>query len=138
MVELLGRIHEIVRTRLVKCVQPLMSVCPVLSGAFEVNCSEPTQPALLKALAPVFNMSAIRPVVNMTTCTNISTYFTLYGILGVVSSLNSTNTLCIIYCMSILKLFFLQIYLAMLKKNVSLSSRMKRLSCCSHTSGCIM
>lgn len=77
-----------------------MSVWPVLSGAIEVNCSEPTQPALLKALTPVFNMSAIRPVLNMSTCTNVSTYFTLYGILGVVSSLNSTNA-CI-QCASLL------------------------------------
>uniref|UniRef100_A0A671Z3Q1 Uncharacterized protein n=1 Tax=Sparus aurata TaxID=8175 RepID=A0A671Z3Q1_SPAAU len=43
-----------------------------------------TQPALLKALAPIFNLSAIRPVMNMTTPTNVSTFFTLYGILGVV------------------------------------------------------
>lgn len=68
-----------------------LTVRPVLSGAIEVNCSEPTQPALLKALLPVFNMSAIRPVLNMSTCTNVSTYFTLYGILGVVSALDGTN-----------------------------------------------
>lgn len=55
-----------------------------LCGAIDVNCSEPTQPALLKALAPIFNLSAIRPVMNMTTPTNVSTFFTLYGILGVV------------------------------------------------------
>uniref|UniRef100_A0A8C4GHR3 5-hydroxytryptamine receptor 3A n=1 Tax=Dicentrarchus labrax TaxID=13489 RepID=A0A8C4GHR3_DICLA len=56
---------------------------PALCSAIEVNCSEPTQPALLEALTPIFNMSAIRPVVNMTTRTNVSTFFTLYGILGV-------------------------------------------------------
>ncbi|XP_030288243.1 5-hydroxytryptamine receptor 3A-like [Sparus aurata] len=56
---------------------------PALCGAIDVNCSEPTQPALLKALAPIFNLSAIRPVMNMTTPTNVSTFFTLYGILGV-------------------------------------------------------
>ncbi|XP_076581983.1 5-hydroxytryptamine receptor 3A-like [Chaetodon auriga] len=56
---------------------------PAVSGTIQVNCSEPNQPALLKALTPVFNLSAIRPVMNMTTSTNVSTYFTLYGILGV-------------------------------------------------------
>nr|XP_046247897.1 5-hydroxytryptamine receptor 3A-like [Scatophagus argus] len=54
-----------------------------LCSTIEVNCSEPNQPALLKALTPVFNLSAIRPVINMTTPTNVSIYFTLYGILGV-------------------------------------------------------
>uniref|UniRef100_A0A3Q3NGE0 Neurotransmitter-gated ion-channel ligand-binding domain-containing protein n=1 Tax=Labrus bergylta TaxID=56723 RepID=A0A3Q3NGE0_9LABR len=57
-----------------------------LSGAIDVNCSESNQPALLKALNPVFNLKAIRPVMNLTTPTNIITYFTMYGILGVVSS----------------------------------------------------
>ncbi|XP_053734812.1 5-hydroxytryptamine receptor 3E-like isoform X2 [Synchiropus splendidus] len=52
-------------------------------GALVKNCSAPDQPALLKALNPVFNLSAIRPVWNMSTCTNVSVYFTLYGILGV-------------------------------------------------------
>uniref|UniRef100_A0A3Q1IEE1 5-hydroxytryptamine receptor 3A-like n=1 Tax=Anabas testudineus TaxID=64144 RepID=A0A3Q1IEE1_ANATE len=47
------------------------------------NCSQPNQPALLDALNSVFNLSAIRPVKRMTTCTNVSTFFTLYGILGV-------------------------------------------------------
>ncbi|KAF0042035.1 hypothetical protein F2P81_005567 [Scophthalmus maximus] len=37
----------------------------------------------LKALTPIFNLSAIRPVMNMSTCTNVSTFFILYGILGV-------------------------------------------------------
>ncbi|GLD48307.1 receptor-transporting protein 3-like protein, partial [Lates japonicus] len=52
-------------------------------SALTINCSEPNQPALLKALTPVFNLNAIRPVMNMSTCTEIATYFTLYGILGV-------------------------------------------------------
>ncbi|KAM3620601.1 uncharacterized protein V6R79_025819 [Siganus canaliculatus] len=56
---------------------------PALCSAFAVNCSEPNQPALLKALTPIFNLSAIRPVLNISTCTNVTTYFTLYGILGV-------------------------------------------------------
>ncbi|XP_070765028.1 5-hydroxytryptamine receptor 3A-like [Enoplosus armatus] len=54
-----------------------------LCSAIEVNCSQPNQPALLEALNPVFNLSAIRPVMDMTTRTNISTFFTMYGILGV-------------------------------------------------------
>lgn len=57
-----------------------------LCSAIEVNCSEPNQPALLKALTPIFNLSAIRPVMNMTASTNVSISFTLYGILGVVCS----------------------------------------------------
>uniref|UniRef100_A0A3B4XGS9 Neurotransmitter-gated ion-channel ligand-binding domain-containing protein n=1 Tax=Seriola lalandi dorsalis TaxID=1841481 RepID=A0A3B4XGS9_SERLL len=49
-----------------------------------VNCSQPNQPALLEALTPFFNLSAIRPVMNMATITRVHTAFTLYGILGVV------------------------------------------------------
>uniref|UniRef100_A0A3B4TN40 5-hydroxytryptamine receptor 3A-like n=1 Tax=Seriola dumerili TaxID=41447 RepID=A0A3B4TN40_SERDU len=49
-----------------------------------VNCSQPNQPALLEALTPFFNLSAIRPVMNMATVTRVHTAFTLYGILGVV------------------------------------------------------
>ncbi|XP_034738060.1 5-hydroxytryptamine receptor 3C-like [Etheostoma cragini] len=52
-------------------------------SAIELNCSQPTQPALLEALTPVFNLSSIRPVMNMTTSTNITIYFTMYAILGV-------------------------------------------------------
>lgn len=40
---------------------------------------------MLEALDPVFNLSAIRPVMNLSTPTNVSIYFTLFGILGVVS-----------------------------------------------------
>ncbi|XP_077964421.1 uncharacterized protein LOC120823430 [Gasterosteus aculeatus] len=74
-----------------RCVPPsvrptvvlILMLMPAVGGAFLVNCSEPNQPALLDALRPIFNLSSIRPVMNMTTCTNISTYFTMYGILGV-------------------------------------------------------
>uniref|UniRef100_A0A3B4H3F7 5-hydroxytryptamine receptor 3A-like n=1 Tax=Pundamilia nyererei TaxID=303518 RepID=A0A3B4H3F7_9CICH len=51
-----------------------------------ISCSQPTQPALLEALSPVFDLSDIRPVRNMSTCTNVTIFFTLYGILGVVCS----------------------------------------------------
>ncbi|KAM9358371.1 uncharacterized protein ABDE67_003862 [Symphorus nematophorus] len=61
----------------------LVRIAGTLCSAIEVNCSEPNQPALLKALTPIFNLSAIRPVMNTTASTNVSTYFTLYGILGV-------------------------------------------------------
>ncbi|XP_068446257.1 5-hydroxytryptamine receptor 3A-like [Clinocottus analis] len=54
-----------------------------VSGGVQLNCSEPNQPALLEALRPVFNLSAIRPIVNVTTCTDVVTSFTMYGILGV-------------------------------------------------------
>lgn len=55
-------------------------------SANEVNCSQSDQPSLLVALSPAFNLRAIRPVENQQTYTNVSIYFTLYGILGVVGS----------------------------------------------------
>ncbi|XP_023195564.1 5-hydroxytryptamine receptor 3E [Xiphophorus maculatus] len=61
----------------------LLFLLPVFCGAVEVNCSQPDQPRLLAALSPAFDMSAIRPVENQKTYTNVSVYFTLYGILGV-------------------------------------------------------
>ncbi|XP_044056991.1 5-hydroxytryptamine receptor 3A-like isoform X1 [Siniperca chuatsi] len=74
-----------------KCLPPsvrptlvmFLILIPTLCSAIKVNCSQPNQPALMEALTPVFNLSAIRPVMNMTTCTNVSTFFTMYGILGV-------------------------------------------------------
>ncbi|KAM9848887.1 5-hydroxytryptamine receptor 3A-like [Aulostomus maculatus] len=56
---------------------------PVGCSAIMVNCSQPNQPALLEALNPIFNLSAIRPVTNMSTQTNITLFFILYGVLGV-------------------------------------------------------
>ncbi|XP_078116044.1 5-hydroxytryptamine receptor 3C-like [Sander vitreus] len=56
---------------------------PAACRAIKLNCSQPNQPALLEALTPVFNLSSIRPVMNMTACTNITIYFTMYAILGV-------------------------------------------------------
>ncbi|XP_032428178.1 5-hydroxytryptamine receptor 3A-like [Xiphophorus hellerii] len=56
---------------------------PGLCSSFKVNCSKPDQPSLLAALSPVFDLMAIRPVMNQTTHTTITMYFTLYGILGV-------------------------------------------------------
>ncbi|XP_056234596.1 5-hydroxytryptamine receptor 3C-like [Seriola aureovittata] len=56
---------------------------PAPCSAIMVNCSQPNQPALLEALTPFFNLSAIRPVMNMATITRVHTAFTLYGILGV-------------------------------------------------------
>eukprot|EP00066_Takifugu_rubripes_P008241 XP_003974291.1 PREDICTED: 5-hydroxytryptamine receptor 3C-like [Takifugu rubripes] len=56
---------------------------PELCSASHLNCSGPSQPQLLQALTPIFNLSAIRPVMNMTTSTNVSMYFILYGVLGV-------------------------------------------------------
>lgn len=63
----------------------------VLCTASHLNCSEPSQPQLLQALTPIFNLSAIRPVMNMTTSTDVSVYFILYGVLGVVSPRNLTK-----------------------------------------------
>ncbi|KAF7202443.1 5-hydroxytryptamine receptor 3C isoform X1 [Nothobranchius furzeri] len=56
---------------------------PALCSTADVTCSKPNQPSLLAALTPIFNLSAIRPVLNQTTVTNVSVSFTLYGILGV-------------------------------------------------------
>ncbi|KAI3368242.1 hypothetical protein L3Q82_007963 [Scortum barcoo] len=56
---------------------------PALCSYVNVNCSEPNQPALLQALTPLFNLSDIRPVIKLQKRTNISTFFTMYGILGV-------------------------------------------------------
>ncbi|XP_035996636.1 5-hydroxytryptamine receptor 3A-like [Fundulus heteroclitus] len=61
----------------------LTILLPALCSTAEVNCSLPNQPSLLAALAPAFDLSAIRPVENQRTYTNVSVYFTLYGILGV-------------------------------------------------------
>ncbi|XP_008289934.1 5-hydroxytryptamine receptor 3A-like [Stegastes partitus] len=63
-----------------------------LCSTIQLNCSEPNQPALLKALGPVFNLSAIRPVLNTSTTTNVRTFFTLYGILGVDEKAQLLNT----------------------------------------------
>ncbi|XP_015250245.1 PREDICTED: 5-hydroxytryptamine receptor 3C-like [Cyprinodon variegatus] len=56
---------------------------PGFCSTFNVNCSKADQEGLLAALGPVIDLKAIRPVVNQTTCSNITVYFTLYGILGV-------------------------------------------------------
>ncbi|XP_034386299.1 5-hydroxytryptamine receptor 3A-like [Cyclopterus lumpus] len=48
-----------------------------------LNCSRPDTPSLLEALQPVFNLSSIRPVMNLSTPTNVSIDFTIYSILGV-------------------------------------------------------
>ncbi|XP_041861413.1 uncharacterized protein LOC121652605 [Melanotaenia boesemani] len=72
----------------------LLSVVPTLvlfiifmpapaCSTMKINCSRPEQPSLLSALTPVFDLNAIRPVLDPMTYTNISVYFTLYGILGV-------------------------------------------------------
>ncbi|XP_071764165.2 uncharacterized protein LOC139918646 isoform X1 [Centroberyx gerrardi] len=52
-------------------------------GGVMLNCSRPDPRALLEALAPVFKLKSIRPVMDMSTRTTVSTHFILYGILGV-------------------------------------------------------
>lgn len=49
-----------------------------------LNCSRPDSLALLEALRPVFNLSSIRPVQNLSTTTYVTMDFTLFGILGLV------------------------------------------------------
>ncbi|XP_062306112.1 5-hydroxytryptamine receptor 3E-like [Osmerus eperlanus] len=56
---------------------------PCLSFEPVLNCSEPSNLALLEALTPVMKLSSIRPVIRQSTPTNVSIWFTLYGILGV-------------------------------------------------------
>ncbi|XP_063748251.1 5-hydroxytryptamine receptor 3C-like [Eleginops maclovinus] len=56
---------------------------PAVHSAIVINCSEPSQPALLEALTPILKLSAIRPVMNMNTRTNVNMSFIMYGILGV-------------------------------------------------------
>ncbi|XP_030228752.1 5-hydroxytryptamine receptor 3E-like, partial [Gadus morhua] len=55
----------------------------ILSPAQSLNCSEPTNLALLEALTPVFDLRFIRPVNNFNNYTEVYVSFTMYGILGV-------------------------------------------------------
>ncbi|KAG7488131.1 hypothetical protein MATL_G00031130 [Megalops atlanticus] len=54
-----------------------------LESAATVNCSRPDTESLLVALDTVLNRSAVRPVLNLSTPTNISIEVTIVGILGV-------------------------------------------------------
>ncbi|KAM3618980.1 uncharacterized protein V6R79_001225 [Siganus canaliculatus] len=45
-----------------------------------VNCSRPDTTSLLEALRPVFNLRDIRPVMNISTTTNVNINFILFGI----------------------------------------------------------
>ncbi|KAI9517345.1 hypothetical protein NQZ68_004562 [Dissostichus eleginoides] len=58
----------------------LMHVAPCSS--IMQNCSRPDTPSLLEALQPVFKLNEIRPTMNMSTPTNVSIGFVLFGILG--------------------------------------------------------
>ncbi|KAM7012025.1 5-hydroxytryptamine receptor 3A-like [Tautogolabrus adspersus] len=48
-----------------------------------LNCTRPDTPSLLEALEPVFKLRTIRPVMDMSTPTNVTIDFVLVGILGV-------------------------------------------------------
>ncbi|CAL8272279.1 unnamed protein product [Arctogadus glacialis] len=61
----------------------LFSITQALSLEPLLNCSEPTNLALLNALSPVFNLRFIRPVININNYTEVYVSFTMYGILGV-------------------------------------------------------
>lgn len=57
-----------------------------LQSGVTLNCSEPTSNSLMVAFnQSVFKLAAVRPVKNLSTVTNVSIAFTLFGILGVVS-----------------------------------------------------
>uniref|UniRef100_A0A3B5AQJ3 5-hydroxytryptamine receptor 3E-like n=1 Tax=Stegastes partitus TaxID=144197 RepID=A0A3B5AQJ3_9TELE len=51
-----------------------------------LNCSSPDTLSLLAALQPVFKLNPIRPVMNLSTTTNVSVSFIMIGILGVNSA----------------------------------------------------
>ncbi|KAJ8374257.1 hypothetical protein SKAU_G00048370 [Synaphobranchus kaupii] len=51
--------------------------------SFTVNCAQPNAKSLLAGLDDVLGSKEIRPVVNLKTPTNVTTFITLYGILGV-------------------------------------------------------
>ncbi|XP_038856782.1 5-hydroxytryptamine receptor 3A-like [Salvelinus namaycush] len=61
----------------------IVSPAPCLRCKIVVNCTNPNTISLLAALENVMKLYSIRPVMNLSTPTNISMYFTLYGILGV-------------------------------------------------------
>ncbi|XP_071018688.1 5-hydroxytryptamine receptor 3A-like [Oncorhynchus clarkii lewisi] len=61
----------------------IMVQAPCLRCKIVVNCTNPNTISLLAALENVMKLYSIRPVMNLSTPTNISMYFTLYGILGV-------------------------------------------------------
>ncbi|XP_038856784.1 5-hydroxytryptamine receptor 3A-like [Salvelinus namaycush] len=63
----------------------IVSPAPCLRCKIVVNCTNPNTISLLAALENVMKLYSIRPVMNLSTPTNISMYFTLYGILGVSS-----------------------------------------------------
>uniref|UniRef100_A0A668VT83 5-hydroxytryptamine (serotonin) receptor 3B n=1 Tax=Oreochromis aureus TaxID=47969 RepID=A0A668VT83_OREAU len=43
-----------------------------------LNCSNPDSPSMLEALKPIFNLNTIRPVVNITTVTNVGISITVF------------------------------------------------------------
>uniref|UniRef100_A0A3B3XL20 Uncharacterized protein n=2 Tax=Poecilia mexicana TaxID=48701 RepID=A0A3B3XL20_9TELE len=59
----------------------LLTLAPFNSAV--LNCSQPTPASLLSSLKPVFDLNAIRPVVNMSVVTQVKISFILFGILGV-------------------------------------------------------
>ncbi|XP_049911720.1 uncharacterized protein LOC126397182 isoform X2 [Epinephelus moara] len=65
----------------INCTFRLSSIVPCSS--IMLNCSRPDPPSLLEALQPVFKLSSIRPVMDLSNPTNVSIDFTLFGILGV-------------------------------------------------------
>ncbi|KAM9504396.1 5-hydroxytryptamine receptor 3A-like [Salvelinus alpinus] len=70
----------------------MMVQAPCLRCKIVVNCTNPNTISLLAALENVMKLYSIRPVMNLSTPTNISMYFTLYGILGVEEKAQLLNT----------------------------------------------
>uniref|UniRef100_A0A4W5KZL2 5-hydroxytryptamine (serotonin) receptor 3A n=1 Tax=Hucho hucho TaxID=62062 RepID=A0A4W5KZL2_9TELE len=70
----------------------IVSPAPCLRCKIVVNCTKPNTISLLAALENVMTMYSIRPVMNLSTPTDISMHFTLYGILGVEEKAQLLNT----------------------------------------------
>lgn len=66
------------------CVSSGPSVMP---RAVTLNCSHPDAESLYKEIEQTFYLNPIRPVYSLKTPTNVTIYFTLYGILGVVGDM---------------------------------------------------
>ncbi|XP_048860013.1 5-hydroxytryptamine receptor 3A-like [Brienomyrus brachyistius] len=64
-------------------VASLLLQAPAVTCAVTVNCSYPDAKSLYKEIEKTFYLNPIRPVYSLQTPTNITIYFTLYGILGV-------------------------------------------------------
>uniref|UniRef100_A0A3B3QS47 5-hydroxytryptamine receptor 3A-like n=1 Tax=Paramormyrops kingsleyae TaxID=1676925 RepID=A0A3B3QS47_9TELE len=64
-----------------------VSLAPAVTCAVTLNCSHPDAESLYREIEKTFYLNPIRPVYSLKTPTNVTIYFTLYSILGVVSDI---------------------------------------------------